>query len=235
MALPNLSTPTYELTLPSTKEKIKFRPFLVKEEKALMIAQQSEDSTTMLNTIKEIIRGCTFDKLDIEKLATFDIEYVFLQLRAKSVGEMSELMFSCKNCNDEKAKIKLNLDLSKIQVSFDPNHKKNIDLFGDVGITMKYPSLELTKKITSDNDVETTFALITACIESIYDKDSVYSAVDQTPAELEEFINNLTQEQFKKIQEFFETMPKLEHKVEFDCPVCKFHHNHTIKGLESFF
>lgn len=235
MALPILSTPIYELNIPSSKETIKFRPFLVKEEKALMIAQQSENTSTMLNTIKEIIKGCTFNKVDVEKLATFDIEYIFLNLRAKSVGEISELTFSCKNCNDEKAKVKVNIDLTKLNVKFDEKHMKNIELFNDVGIIMRYPSLQTTKKIQDSNNVENIFDLIISCIESIYDKDSVYSAVDQSKEELSEFINNLTQQQFQKIQEFFETMPKLEHEIQFDCPVCGFHHTHTLKGLENFF
>ena len=237
MALPVMSAPTYELTVPSTKQKIKYRPFLVKEEKALLIAQQSEDETVMLNTLKDVITACTLGKLDADKIAMFDIEYIFTQLRAKSVGEISELVFMCKQCNDPKAKMYVDIDLTQLKVQFDPAHTSDINLFGNVGIKMKYPDLALLDSLEGGNvnDVDSIFKIITQCIESIYDEDAVYSANEQTKEELDQFINNLTQDQFKKVQAFFETMPKLEKKVEFDCPVCKHHHEHTIRGLTGFF
>lgn len=237
MALPVMSAPTYELTVPSTKQKIKYRPFLVKEEKALLIAQQSEDETVMLNTLKDVITACTLGKLDADKIAMFDIEYIFTQLRAKSVGEISELVFMCKQCNDPKAKMHVDIDLTELKVEFDAEHTSDINLFGSVGIKMKYPDLALLDSLEGGNvnDVDSIFKIITQCIESIYDEDAVYSANEQTKEELDQFINNLTQDQFKKVQAFFETMPKLEKKVEFDCPVCKHHHEHTIRGLNGFF
>lgn len=235
MALPVMSTPTYELTVPSTKEKIKYRPFLVKEEKALMLAHQSDDATTMLDTLKGVIKACTLDTLNVEKLAMFDIEYIFLQLRAKSVGEISELNFSCKQCNDPKAKMKVEIDLTQVDVTFNPEHTADIQLFGDVGVKMKYPSLQLINKLKSTDDVSAVFDIIIECIDCIYDNENVYASADQSKQELTDFINNLTQEQFTKLQKFFETMPKLEKTIEFDCPVCKYHHTQTIQGLDGFF
>jgi hypothetical protein len=235
MALPIMSTPTYELTVPSTKEKVKYRPFLVKEEKALMLAHQSEDATTMLDTLKGVISACTMNKLDVNKLAMFDIEYIFLQLRAKSVGEISELNFSCKQCNDPKAKMKVEIDLTQLEVTFDPNHVTDIQLFNDVGVKMKYPSLQTINRLKGGNDVDSVFEIIVECIDCIYDDDNVYAAADQSKQELTDFINNLTQDQFGKLQKFFETMPKLEKTIEFDCPVCKYHHTQTIQGLDGFF
>jgi hypothetical protein len=237
MALPVMITPTYELVIPSTKEKVKFRPFLVKEEKALMIAQQSEDSSVMYNTLKSITGACLFNKVNIEKLAMFDIEYIFCQLRAKSVGEESELMFSCLECNDPKGRTKVNIDLSTISVKFDENHKQIIDLFDNVGIKMKYPGIDLLNKLSTlnESDTDAMFEVVIQSIDSIYTEDEVFSANDQTKEELFEFLDNLTQEQFKKIQAFFETMPKLQKELEFDCPNCGFHHKMTLQGLESFF
>lgn len=237
MALPVMSTPTYELTVPSTKQVVKFRPFLVKEEKALLIAQQSENETTMLDTLKEVIKSCTFDKLDINKLAIFDFEYIFIQLRARSVGEISELLFSCLECNDPKAKMPVNIDLTKLEVEINPEHKLNIDLFDNVGIKMKYPGLKTLDgmKNLNSSDVNAVFSIVVDCIDSIYDEDNVYPASEQTREDLEKFINNLTNEQFAKIQSFFDTMPKLEKKIEFKCHVCGHEHTHMLQGLESFF
>lgn len=236
MALPILNAPVYELTIPSTKKTVKYRPFLVKEEKALMMAQQSEDEKVMLNTTKEVIKSCILDKIDPDSLALFDVEYIFLQLRAKSVGEISELMFSCNECKDPKAKFKYGLDITKLEVEFEKDHNATIELFDGIGIKMKYPNFSLANKLKSDtNQVESVFNVILSCIDSIYDQDQVYPAVDHTREELEQFINNLTQEQFAKVQRFFETMPKLEHRVKWTCPVCKYGHDHLLRGLESFF
>ena len=237
MALPVANTPIYKLTIPSTGKMVSYRPFLVKEEKALMIAQQSEDQQVMLNTLKDVIKSCTSNKIDVEKLAMFDIEYIFTQLRARSVGEVSELVFSCLECGDPKAKMNVNIDLTTLEVKFHEEHTNVINLFDNVGIKMKYPGLSLINKMkdNSTEDVSLIFDVIIECIDSIFDEENVYPAHEQTKEELEEFINNLTQDQFVKIQKFFETMPKLEKEIEFDCPVCKHHHKHLIQGLDSFF
>lgn len=236
MALPMMQTPTYELTIPSTKKKVKFRPFLVKEEKALMIAQQSEDPQVMIDTLKDII-SCCVKSVDVSKLALFDLEYIFLQLRAKSIGEISEVMYSCLQCNDPKAKVQINIDLSEVNVEFHPDHKDTIDLFGDVGVKMRYPGIELLNN-ASELDLDSpdqALKVIAESIEYIFDGDKVYDRKDQTEEELMQFLENLTHGQLQKIKLFFDTMPKLKKDIEFDCPVCKFHHNYSIQGIQNFF
>lgn len=236
MALPLMQSPLYELTVPSTKKKLKYRPFLVKEEKALMLAQQSEDAAVMINTLKEIVKSCV-NGVDVEKLALFDLEYIFLQLRGKSIGEISELTYSCMICKDPKAKINLNVDLSSINVEFTEGHSDTIDLFNEVGVKMKYPGFELLesfKDVNTDSPDE-ALRLIKKCIEFIYDGDKVYPIEDQSEEELDNFLENLTRAQLEKIKGFFTTMPKLKKTLEFDCPVCKYHHNYTVEGISNFF
>lgn len=237
MALPINTTPIYTLTIPSTKEEVKYRPFLVKEEKALLIAQQSEDETVMLNTLKAIIKDCVKSQIDVDKLAIFDTEYIFAQIRAKSVGELVDLIFRCDTCTDEKAKIKITFDLTNLKVEFPENHTNQIELFDGVGIKMKYPDLNLLNKAkhTKSDDVNQVFDVVIDCIDFIYTAEEVFHAKEQTRNELLQFIENLTTEQFGKIQSFFETMPKLKQNVDYKCPVCgKEHHKH-LEGINSFF
>ncbi len=237
MALPKQNTAIYTTTLPSTEKKVKFRPFLVKEEKALLIAQQSEDKNVMVDTLKTIIKDCVIDKIDIDSLAMFDLEYLLLQIRAKSIGEIAELVFSCDVCEDPKAKVKIAFDLTQIKVTKDPNHTKKINLFDDVGIVMQYPNID---EITTFSDlnldnIESVFDLIIDSIEYIYDGNEIYHTKEQPKSEVEDFINNLTQQQFKLIENFFETMPKLRQDVKYTCPICAKVHNKYIEGIESFF
>ena len=237
MALPIAATPRYKLTIPSTGKTVTYRPFLVKEEKALMIAQQSEDADTMISTLKAVIESCIEDKIKSSDLAIFDIEYIFTQLRAKSVGEFVDLILRCDSCEDEKASVKYQIDLTKIQVNIPKEHSKTITLFNDVGVVMKYPSLEMLKKLENldGSDAEAIFEIVASCIDSIYDSEQMYSAKDHKPEEIRQFIDNLTQEQFIKLQSFFETMPKLEEKVKYRCPLCSKDHEKYVRGLESFF
>lgn len=237
MALPVANTPVYKLTIPSTGKTISYRPFLVKEEKALMIAQQSDDPETMLATLKSVIESCIKDNIKANELAIFDIEYIFTQLRSKSVGEYVDLILKCDTCEDDKASVKYQVDLTKIKVNIPKEHSKTIPLFGDVGVVMKYPSLELLKKIEnlSGSDTEAVFEIIMSCIDSVYDSEQMYAAKDHRPEEMRQFIDNLTQEQFMKLQTFFETMPKLEEKVEYKCPLCSKEHEKYIRGIDSFF
>jgi hypothetical protein len=237
MALPILQTPIYTITIPSTEQEVKIRPFLVKEEKALLIAQQSDDMNIMINTLKEIVSSCVKDKIDVDSLSIFDLEYIFTQLRSRSVGEYVDLWLICDTCEDENARVKKTLDISKISVEKNAEHTKKIDLYSDVGIMMKYPSIEtlITLEKVKGGDVEAIFDVVIDCIDYVYTKDEVFSAKEQTREELTEFLNSLTQEQFKKIEKFFETMPKLKTGVEFECPVCKVHHNKVLEGIESFF
>jgi hypothetical protein len=237
MALPKMNAPLYNATIPSNKKEIKFRPFLVKEEKSLLLAQQSEDPKVMINTLKSIIENCIVDDLDVDKLAIFDYEYLFTQIRAKSVGEIVELMFLCDTCTDEKAKAPVNLDISKFVVEFPEGHTNKIELFDDVGIMMKNPNIDTLDKLeqVNDGDINAIFDVVADCMESVYTTEEVFNTKDQTKQEVLDFLENLTQEQFKKIENFFLTMPKLRQKVEYDCPVCNKHHIKTMEGLESFF
>ncbi len=239
MALPIQNATIYTATVPSTKQEIKFRAFLVREEKALLIAQQSDDQVVMMDTLKQIIKSCVKTELDVDTLALFDIEYIFAQLRSKSVGEIVEIVVACDVCPDEdtKARVKLTFDLSKLQVNFPSEHSKKIALFDDVGVVMRYPSLSMIKDLEGMDqaDTESVFRVITSSMEYIYDGDELHHAKDQTKEELQEFLENLNQDQFKKIQQFFETMPKMSKEVQYDCPVCKHHHEKVIEGLNSFF
>src|SRR6056300_1477432 len=204
MALPVQQTPTYTVTIPSTEQEVKFRPFVVKEQKALMLAQQSEDADVMANTLKSIIKDCVMDNVDIESLAIFDLEYLFLQIRAKSVGEEVDISFKCGYCEDEKAKVKTTLDLTKIQVEKTEGHDKKFELFDDVGVVMKYPGLKMLEAIqTNGDDIEAIFKITASCIDYIYDSDQMYHAAESTEEELIAFIENLTQEQFANLNSFF--------------------------------
>jgi len=240
MALPMMNTPIYNLVVPSTGEKVKYRPFLVKEEKALLIAQQSEDVEVMVDSLKQVIRGCVLDKIDVDNLATFDIEYIFTQIRAKSVGEIVELLFPCSEDHGEdndKAKLKISIDLTNLQVEFPEGSIKKIPLFGDVGVIMKYPSFDLMSKMENINveDVDTIFDIIASCIDIIYEGDEIHYAKEQSKEELLEFLYNLTNEQFQSLQKFFTKMPKISKTVEYNCPICAKHHSVTLEGMQSFF
>ena len=163
--------PVYSMTIPSSGKSVRFRPFLVKDEKALMIAQQSEDPTIMVDTLKDVISSCVTDKIDVNSLATFDLEYMFTQLRAKSVGETVELLFPCDvdhGEQNEKAKVKIKLDLSTIEVKKDPSHTNKFEVFGDVGIVMKYPTIQTTRQLSSSDDIEGIFGVIADSIDYIY-------------------------------------------------------------------
>jgi len=239
MALPMMNMPTFNLKVPSSGKTVRYRPFLVKDEKALMIAQQTEDVQVMVETLKGVIKSCVLDQIDVETLATFDIEYMFTQIRAKSVGETIELLFSCDNDHGEqndKAKSKLTIDLSALSVSKPEGHTNRIELFGDVGVVMKYPTINTTKKLGDNaDDLDNIFEVVAESIDCIYQGEEIYYAKEQKIEELLQFLNNLTTDQFMKIQKFFETMPKLSTQVEYTCPICNKHHKKTLEGLQSFF
>lgn len=240
MNLPMPVMPVYTLSIPSSKKNVRYRPFTVKEEKSLLIAQQSDDPLVMLDTLKEIITTCVKDPLETSELAVFDIEYIFSQLRAHSVGEVIDLRFQCDICKtDPKAVSLVQIDLTKLQVKFKPGHEKKIPLFDNVGIVMKYPGLEamkLIENITDFDDMNQVFDLITNySIDYIYDDEQVYHAKDFTSEKLAEFINSLTSKQFENIAKFFRTLPTLRQDIEYKCPVCGHIHNKYIEGLSSFF
>jgi len=240
MALPINATPVYTLTIPSTKKEFKFRPFLVKDEKALLIAQQSEDYSVMLDTVKTVIAACAKSDVDVEKLASFDIEYIFLRMRAVSVGETVDLMFQCDvdhGVENEKAQALTRINLLDVKVETFEGHTNKVSLFDDVGIVLKYPTINTIKKLeeANANDVEQVFDIVVDCIDYIYSSEEVFSTKDQTREELIEFLNNLTSDQFEKLQQFFYTMPQLRAYITYTCPVCNKEHNKYMEGLASFF
>lgn len=240
MALPMMSAPTYTMVVPSSGVSVKFRPFLVKEEKALLIAQQSEDIGVMIQTLKGIINTCVLDTLDIDKLATFDLEYMFTQIRAKSVGEIIELIFPCDidhGEDNEKARVKVSIDLTTLIVEKDPNHNNKINLFGDVGVVMKYPTMDVMKRLENldTDDLDKVFSVVADSIDYIYQGEEIFYGKEQKHEELLQFLNNLTSEQFVKVQQFFATMPRIKKEIEYTCPVCQKQHRKMLEGMQSFF
>lgn len=238
MTLPMNVAPTYTLTIPSTKKQIKYRPFLVKDEKALLIAQQSDDLGVMLDTVKSVIQSCVVDKINVDDLASFDIEYIFTQLRAVSVGEFVELYFACDTCLDENAKALVAVNLQDLKVIIPEDHSNKVALFDDVGIVLKYPTINTMKKLEEANavsDIDAAFDIVVDCIDYIYTTEEIFYAKEQTKDELSEFLNNLTSEQFEKLQLFFSTMPSLRQDITYTCPVCNKVHNKYMEGLSSFF
>ena len=240
MALPINTTPTYSVTLPSTGEQVTYRPFLVKDQKNLLLAQQSENAKVMSDTLKSVISSCIVGDVNVNELATFDMEYLFLHIRGKSVGEEVPLVLKCDvdhGEDNEKAKIKHTVHINEIQMEKNPDHQDKFELFNGVGVKMQYPSFEMIDQFQNvrQDDASVMFDVIGQCIEYVYDDSEVYYSKDQTKEEINQFLENLTTEQFEKIQKFFDTMPKLIHTVEYNCPVCNKHHKVKIEGLQSFF
>ena len=236
MALPKLTTPTYELEVPSTDEKIQYRPFLIKEEKILLIAMESGKNEDIVEAIKQIVSECTFNKLKISTMPMFDVEYIFLQIRAKSVGEVSKLKLLCRDDMKTYADVEVNLPDVKVQV--DDKHTNKIELTKDMGMVMAYPTIDSFKEsgITNIN-ASNMLDVISACIKEIYEEkgEKVYQAKDQTKKELTEFVESLNTKQFQKIQQFFDTMPKLKHTVKVKNPKTKKENEVTLFGLQDFF
>ena len=234
MALPKLNTPTYSLVLPSTGEEVKFRPFLVKEQKLLMLAQESENNKEMLDTVVKIVSSCTFNKVDPTHSPLFDIEYVFLKLRAKSVGENVEVTLLCPDDEETYTTKKINLD--KIEIEVDESHSNEIQLTEQIKLIMKYPQMSDMNQInTQDNSqINLVFSVLKHCILEVQDGDTSYQKVDISDKDLEEFIDSFDTEQIEKIMTFFETMPKLREKVEVTNPKTQVTSEIVLEGLESF-
>lgn len=237
MALPMQKTPVYKMVIPSINKEVSYRPFLVKEQKALLLAQQSEDQKTMISTLTSVLQSCVQDNIEVDKLAIFDLEYMFSQIRAKSVGESVELILKCDTCEDEKAKVKVSVNLTELKVEKPKDHEANIRLFDDVGVVMKYPKLDIMDTIQSleGGDIDSIFKIMYECIDTIYAGEEVHHAHEYSKKELNEFLENLTEDQFRKIQNFFETMPKLEKKLDYRCPVCSKDQSVVVSGIDSFF
>jgi len=238
MPLPKISTPTYELELPSTGETIQYRPFLVKEEKLLLLALESEDTKQITTAVKNVIKSCVNTKnIKVEQLPTFDIEYLFLNIRAKSVSEEVEVNIICPDDGETTTSVTIQVD--EIEVKKNPEHKKNIQVDDDIMMEMRYPSLDQFIKsnfdLTSENTMEQSFDLVVSCIDKIYTKEDVWSSSDVTKKELNEFLEQMNSNQFKQIEKFFETMPKLSHTVKVKNPVTKVESEVVLEGLSSFF
>ena len=232
MALPKLNSVKYELTLPSTGDKVEYRPFLVKEEKALMIAQQSGKEADMLRAVETIIEDCTFGKMKKGDNAFFDIEYVFLQLRAKSVGETVDVAVTCPD--DKQTRVTVKINLEDVKCVKNVEHKEKIELTDTVGIIMRHPKIADLALIDSSNP-ETTFELIESCVHQIYDSDNVYEKTDMDKKDLKDFIESLTHEQFQQLNAFFETMPKVKHSVKVKNPNTGVEGEVVLEGMANFF
>jgi len=237
MPLPKISTPTYELEIPSLNQSIKYRPFLVKEEKILIIAMESEDNKQIANAVKNVISSCILTKgVKVNELSTFDIEYLFLNIRGKSVGEDVEVMITCPDDNITQVPTLINLDDIKVQI--DDNHSRDIKLDDNLTLRMKYPSMdEFIKNNFSSGDigVAETFDLIASCIEQIYSEEESWAASDCTKKELLEFVEQLSSKQFKEIEKFFDTMPKLSHNIKVTNPKTGVESEVVLEGLSAFF
>ena len=236
MALPILETPTYELTLPSVDTKVKYRPFLVKEEKILLQALETGEAVQIAQSLVDIVKACTFGQLDGETMPTFDLEYVFLQIRAKSVGEIAKVNLLCPD--DKKTYAPVEIDLTKVEVQVDKNHTNNIVIDKDrnLGIIMKYPTINAVSAESVKNmKTDKVFEMITNCIHEIYDGEKVHSVSDYTKDDLNKFIESLDRQSFNKMTEFFETMPQLKHEVDIVNPVTKVSTKLVLKGAQDFF
>ena len=238
MPLPTINTPTYELTLPSNGKRVKYRPFLVREEKILIMALESEDQKQITNSVIEILNSCILTKtVKIETLATFDIEYLFLNIRSKSVGETIEINITCPD--DNKTKVTMDVDIDSIKIKKDKKHKNIIKLNDTLSIKMKYPSMEqfIDKNFETPTEEksENVFNMITSCIDMIFNEEESWNASDQTKKELEDFIDQLNSKQFKMIEDFFSTMPKLSHTVKVKNPNTNVESTIRMEGLASFF
>ena len=237
MPLPRLVAPEYELTLPSNKSKVVYRPFLVKEEKILLIAMETGDEKSMINAVKSIIKNCTNLKAKVEELPTFDIEYLFLKIRAKSVGESVKLQVTCPD--DEETTVDIEIPIDDIEVQYPSGHTNKIILDEDknIGVIMKYPSLDsfVKNNFADQNEIDNVFEIASGSIYQIFSGDEVWEAKEQSKKELLEFLESMTAEQFQKVQNFFETMPKLSHEVKIVNPNTEVESTMVLEGLGAFF
>jgi len=237
MALPVLETNTFELTLPSSDVKVKYRPFLVKEEKILLQAMESEQQKQIVQALKDIVSVCTYGQLNVDELPTFDLEYVFLQIRSKSVGEVAKLKVLCPDTKKDYAEVEVDLSTVDVQVDDEHNNKIMVDEGKQIGVLMKYPTLasvDPTKDYSKQN-TKALFNVIGEGIYQIFEGDKVHMAKDYTKEELDQFVESLDSKSFKKIQRFYETMPKLMHEIEVENPKTKVKSKITLSGLSDFF
>ena len=233
MTLPVINTPTYELVVPSTKETLVYRPFLVKEEKILLMAMEEEKDSQLNRALKQVVHNCTFEKVDVGKLPLFDLEYIFLRIRAKSVGEVAKIRVLCED--DGETYVSVEIDLETIEVEFQEDHTTKIELTDEIGIEMGYPTFEFLNFKADQTEVNQLFDIIGSSIVRVYEGETVYEKADFSKKDLKEFLESLTSEQFLRVQKFFETMPRLRHKLEVTNPKTKKVNEITLEGLQAFF
>jgi hypothetical protein len=246
MGLPKIAVPEYSLTLPSNGKELKYRPFLVKEEKLLLIAMESEEEQQIITATKNVIQNCVYGDIDVDTLPIFDIEYIFLWLRGRAKGEKVDLKYTCPECKNE---VIISFNIEDVNVNKPEGHNNKIELTDDLGVVMKYPDIQMQSNIEGskdENQVEQLFKTIRICIDYIYDAEKMYSNKDHTETELTDFLESLTDPQFQKIAKFFETMPKLKHDVKLHCKavtsekgkkktICGYQEDIKLEGLQSFF
>ena len=232
MTLPIINTPTYELTVPSTKEKITYRPFLVKEEKILLTAMETGGEQDMVLALKQIVNNCLLSEIDIDHLATFDLEYIFLNLRSKSVGEVATVNITCPD--DEETQVPVEIPLDEVEVTFPEGHSNKVELTDTIGLTMKYPDFTLASE-TRESNTEYLFDMIKGCIAQITEGETIHERVDFNEKELDTFLDSLSTKQLEGVQNFFETMPKLSHEITVTNPKTKKENKITLEGLDAFF
>ena len=231
--LPKLDTPTYRLTLPSTGGEIEYRPFLVKEQKLLMMAQESEDEEQIVNTVTSLVNTCTFDKVDADNSPMFDIEYIFLQIRGKSVGEKVQLKLICPD--DEETTVDTEVDINDISVQMTDEHTNEVQITDTVKLFLKYPVLKDMKGLLADaNEMEQIFSILTQCVHEIHYGEQIFSRIDINEKDINEFIDQLTADQFGGITNFFDTMPKLRHVISIKNPKTEVESEVVVEGLASF-
>ena len=241
--LPKIEVPIYTVNLISTNKPVRFRPFLVKEQKLFLMAAENEDQKETIGVIRQVLKNCVLDEIDIDTIPTFDLEYLFMNLRARSVEEIVDLKYKCNNTvKDEKGEDKIcntsvefKLNLLEIHPSKDEKHTNKIELTQHLGVCLKYPTFEMIQKYEDMDEKDVMMTILVDCVDYIYDKDNLYYAKDSTKEELEEFIDNLQQQHLEKIKVFFDTMPEIKKDLQFKCPKCEYEENIVVKGLQNFF
>lgn len=244
MALPKIEVPIYDCILPSNKKKVKFRPFLVKEQKLLLMASESVEVKDVVDSIKQVVKNCVIDEIDVDALPVFDLEFLFLNLRARSVSEVVKVKYKCNNVVGQNADgedkhceniVDIEVNVLEINPIFGEGHSSKVELSDKLGIVFKYPTFEMIESMSDKSENDIVFGLITKCIDYIYDEDQIYYSKDFSENEIFEFIDGLRQEHLDKIKEFFDTMPKVKKAVVFHCSKCGHHEDIEIEGIQNFF
>ena len=241
--LPKLDVPIYSVTLLSTGKEVRIRPFLVKEQKLFLMASESEDSKETINTIKQVLKNCVLDDVDIDSLPTFDLEYLFMNLRARSVEEVVNLKYKCNNTvkNDKgedvvcNGSVEFDVNLLDIQPTKHTEHTNKFMLNDKIGICLKYPTFEMVQKYEQMDENDIMVNILVDCIDFLYDDNQIYYAKDSSRKELEEFVDSMQQKDLEKIREFFDTMPEIKKDIHFHCPKCGYEEDMVVKGLQNFF